>query len=39
MQLAQKLYEAGYITYMRTDSLNMSKLAVDAAQQVITGEF
>lgn len=39
MQLAQKLYEAGFITYMRTDSLNMSKIAVDTAKQVITGEF
>lgn len=39
MQLAQKLYESGFITYMRTDSLNMSKMAVAAAQQVITNEF
>jgi len=39
MQLAQKLYEAGYITYMRTDSLNMSQLAIDAAKKVISSQF
>lgn len=36
MRTAQNLYESGLITYMRTDSTNLSKLALGAAKQVIT---
>ena len=39
MMLAQRLYEAGYITYMRTDSTNLSKEAVSAARDYISDEF
>lgn len=39
MRLAQNLYEAGHITYMRTDSVNLSKLAIDTAKQVITSKY
>ncbi|MDE5749375.1 MAG: type I DNA topoisomerase, partial [Duncaniella sp.] len=39
MMIAQKLYEAGYITYMRTDSLNLSKLALGASADLIRNEL
>ena len=39
MLLAQRLYEAGKITYMRTDSVNLSDFALDAAEQTIKHEF
>lgn len=39
MSVAQRLYEAGRITYMRTDSTNLSQLAINTAASVITSEF
>mgnify|MGYP002611042043 FL=1 len=36
MMVAQRLYEAGHITYMRTDSLNLSSLAINALEKEIT---
>lgn len=38
MMLAQRLYENGHITYMRTDSLNLSKLAISAIADLIKKE-
>lgn len=39
MLLAQKLYEAGHITYMRTDSVNLSETAVKDIADQITREY
>ncbi|QWX83120.1 type I DNA topoisomerase [Cellulophaga sp. HaHaR_3_176] len=39
MQVAQRLYEAGLITYMRTDSVNLSKEALDAAKEAIEENY
>ena len=39
MRVAQSLYERGLITYMRTDSTNLSTLALGAAKKFITGNF
>jgi DNA topoisomerase-1 len=39
MVLAQRLYEAGHITYMRTDSTNLSREAVDACRKMIASTY
>ena len=39
MVIAQRLYESGKITYMRTDSVNLSDFALDAAKQEITKSY
>ncbi len=39
MMMAQRLYEAGYITYMRTDSTNLSSDALEMARSFIESEF
>lgn len=39
MQVAQRLYESGYITYMRTDSVNLSQEAINFAKQEIINSY
>ena len=39
MSIAQRLYESGYITYMRTDSTNLSALALGTAKKFICDNF
>src|SRR5690606_25574343 len=39
MRVAQQLYESGLITYMRTDSVNLSQEAIQAAESAIKAEF
>lgn len=39
MTLAQRLYENGHITYMRTDSTNLSELSIKAAEDYVTANY
>jgi len=39
MQVAQKLYEEGYITYMRTDSVSLSTQAIEAARSCVLEKY
>src|SRR6185436_19202851 len=39
MGIAQKLYESGFITYMRTDSTNLSKTALGQISGVVKSKF
>jgi DNA topoisomerase-1 len=39
MVVAQRLYESGKITYMRTDSVNLSEMALEKAKEVVTKMF
>src|SRR6201999_491211 len=39
MVLAQKLYESGKITYMRTDSVNLSETAMDGIKNQVSNQY
>ncbi len=39
MMVAQRLYEAGHITYMRTDSVNLSKLCIGTAKEAVVNLY
>ncbi|HPY82387.1 MAG TPA: type I DNA topoisomerase, partial [Bacteroidales bacterium] len=39
MLVAQRLYEAGHVTYMRTDSVNLSDLAINTTKELIVTQF
>ncbi|MBO5232771.1 MAG: type I DNA topoisomerase [Prevotella sp.] len=39
MMVAQRLYENGYITYMRTDSVNLSSLCIGTAKEAVTALY
>jgi len=39
MSVAQRLYESGFITYMRTDSVNLSQTAIEAAQKEVVKSY
>ncbi len=39
MRVAQGLYENGHITYMRTDSTNLARVAVEAARDLVRAEY
>ncbi len=39
MRVAQTLYESGHITYMRTDSVNLSQTSLDATKQAVLNDY
>jgi len=39
MHAAQSLYENGHITYMRTDSTNLAKVAIEAARELVLSQY
>jgi DNA topoisomerase-1 len=39
MQVAQSLYETGHITYMRTDSTSLAKVAIEAARELVASQY